>query len=258
MAESQTYDFVIVGAGSAGSVLANRLSASGDYSVLLLEAGRPSHPWSRVPVGFAKLIDNPKANWLYESEPEEATGGRPIPVPRGKLLGGSSSINGMVFVRGQAQDFDTWAQLGNKGWGYRDVLPHFRAMEKYDGGDDEFRGRDGPLRVTDLKERGPIYDALIAAAGDAGIEESVDYNGPTQDGIGMTQVTINKGRRMSTAYCYLDPARSRSNLRIETGALTERLLFDGTRCTGVRYTIGGMAREAKAGREVIVSAGAIN
>jgi choline dehydrogenase len=256
--ESHTYDYIVVGAGSAGSVLANRLSASGKHQVLLLEAGRPSHPWSRVPVGFARLIDNPKANWLYQSEPEDSTGQRNIPVPRGKLLGGSSAINGMVFVRGQAQDFDTWAQLGNRGWSYRDVLPFFRGMESYDGGEDEFRGRDGPLRVTDVAEAGPLYDALIEAAKEVGIEHNGDYNGALQDGISMTQATIAKGRRMSTAYCYLDPARGRANLRIETGALTEALILEGTRCVGVRYSVDGVSHEARAGREVIISAGSIN
>ncbi len=256
--ESQTYDYIVVGAGSAGAVLANRLSASGKHNVLLLEAGRPSHPWSRIPVGFARLIDNPKANWLYQSEPEASTGQRNIPVPRGKLLGGSSAINGMVFVRGQAQDFDTWAQLGNRGWSYGDVLPFFRDMESYAGGEDEYRGREGPLQVTNLKEGGPLYDALIAAAGEVGIDHNPDYNGAVQDGISMTQATIRKGRRMSTAYCYLDPARGRSNLRIETGALTEALLLEGSRCLGVRYNLGGVQREARAGREVIVSAGSVN
>ncbi len=138
-----TYDFVVVGAGSAGSVLANRLSADGRHDVLVLEAGRESHPWSRIPVGFAKLIDNPAANWCYSSEPEENTNHRAIPVPRGRLLGGSSSINGMVFVRGQSHDYDMWAQLGNRGWSYTDVLPIFRDMESYSGGEGEFRGRDG-------------------------------------------------------------------------------------------------------------------
>ena len=256
--ENQTYDYIVVGAGSAGAVLANRLSASGKHSVLLLEAGRPSHPWSRVPVGFARLIDNPAANWLYQSEPEGSTGQRNIPVPRGKLLGGSSAINGMVFVRGQAQDFDTWAQLGNRGWSYRDILPYFRNMESYEGGEDEFRGRDGPLRVTDVSEGGPLYDALIAAANEVGIDHNRDYNGAFQDGISMTQATIRKGRRMSTAYCYLDPARGRANLRIETGALTEALLLQGTSCLGVRYSLDGAVREARAGREVIVSAGSVN
>ncbi len=146
---NETYDYIVVGAGSAGSVLANRLSASGEHKVLVLEAGRESHPWSRIPVGFAKLIENPAANWLYSSEPEEGSGLRRIPVPRGKLLGGSSSINGMVFVRGQAQDYNTWAQLGNRGWSYSEVLPIFRDMESYQGdADNEYRGRGGPLKVT--------------------------------------------------------------------------------------------------------------
>ena len=153
--ETQTFDYIVVGAGSAGSVLANRLSANPKHRVLVLEAGRESHPWSRIPVGFAKLIENPAANWLYSSEPDEGTGQRRIPIPRGKLLGGSSSINGMVFVRGQSQDYDTWAQLGNRGWSYREVLPIFRDMESYQGdADDEYRGRDGPLKVTESNESG--------------------------------------------------------------------------------------------------------
>jgi choline dehydrogenase len=257
--ESQMFDYIVVGAGSAGSVLANRLSADPKYKVLVLEAGRESHPWSRIPVGFARLIDNPAANWLYSSEPDEGTGQRRIPVPRGKLLGGSSSINGMVFVRGQSNDYDTWAQLGNRGWSYREVLPIFRDMESYQGAaDEEFRGRDGPLKVTESNETGPIYDALIKAAGEVGIAYTRDYNGPQQDGIGMTQATIRKGRRMSTAYCYLDPARGRPNLTIQANALTECLLIEGKRCVGVRYTVNGQQREARAGREVIVSAGSIN
>ena len=257
--ETQTFDYIVVGAGSAGSVLANRLSANPKFKVLVLEAGRESNPWSRIPVGFAKLIENPAANWLYSSEPDAGTGNRRIPVPRGKLLGGSSSINGMVFVRGQSQDYDQWAQLGNRGWSYRDVLPVFRDMESYQGdGDDEFRGRGGPLKVTESNESGPLYDALIKAAGEVGIGYTKDYNGAAQDGIGMTQTTIRNGRRMSTAYCYLDPARDRPNLTIQANALTECLLLEGKRCVGVRYTVGGVQREARAGREVVVSAGSIN
>jgi choline dehydrogenase len=257
--EVQTFDYIVVGAGSAGSVLANRLSADGKHKVLVLEAGRESHPWSRIPVGFAKLIDNPAANWLYSSEPDEGTGQRRIPIPRGKLLGGSSSINGMVFVRGQAQDYDQWAQLGNRGWSYREVLPVFRDMESYQGdGDEEYRGRGGPLKVTESFETGPIYDALIKAAGEVGIAYTKDYNGAKQDGIGMTQATIRKGRRMSTAFCYLDPARSRPNLTIQANALTECLLLEGKRCVGVRYNLNGQTREARANREVVVSGGSIN
>jgi choline dehydrogenase len=257
--ENRAFDYIVVGAGSAGSVLANRLSTDPKHKVLVLEAGRESHPWSRIPVGFAKLIENPRANWLYSSEPDEGTGQRRIPIPRGKLLGGSSSINGMVFVRGQSQDYDTWAQLGNRGWSYRDVLPIFRDMESYQGdADDELRGRGGLLKVTEGNETGPIYDALIKAAGENGIEYTKDYNGARQDGIGMTQATIRNGRRMSTAFCYLDPARGRPNLTIQANALTECLLIEGKRCVGVRYSVQGQQREARANREVIVSAGSIN
>jgi choline dehydrogenase len=257
--ENQIFDYIVVGAGSAGSVLANRLSASPRHRVLVLEAGRESHPWSRIPVGFARLINNPAANWLYSSEPDEGTGQRRIPIPRGKLLGGSSSINGMVFVRGQSQDYDQWAQLGNRGWSYREVLPIFRDMESFQGdADDEYRGRNGPLKVTESNETGPLYQALIKAAGEVGIAYTKDYNGAKQDGIGMTQATIRNGRRMSTARCYLDPARSRPNLTIQANAHTECLLLEGRRCVGVRYTVNGQQREARANREVVVSAGSIN
>ena len=255
----QTYDYIVVGAGSAGAVVANRLSADPRNKVLLLEAGPASHRWSRIPIGFAKLINNPVANWLYTAEPEANTNGRALPVPRGKMLGGSSAINGMAFVRGQAQDFDTWAQMGNQGWRYDDVLPFFKRMERYEGGgDDSFRGREGPLRVTNPEPRDPLYAALIAAAGQVGIAYNPDYNGATQDGIAMSQATIASGRRMSTASCYLDPIRKRPNLHIETGALTLSIVLDGKRCTGVRYSVGGTVREARAEREVVVSAGSIN
>src|SRR5476649_2042323 len=246
------YDYIVVGAGSAGAVVANRLSADPRNKVLLLEAGPASHPWSRVPVGFAKLIANPAANWLYSAEPEANTNGRRIPVPRGRLLGGSSAINGLAFVRGQAQDFDTWAQMGNQGWSYESVLPFFKRMESYEGGDDRFRGRNGPLRITNPEPRDPLYAALIRAAGEVGIAHNPDYNGARQDGIAMSQASIASGWRQSTARAYLDPARKRSNLRIETGALADSLLFEGKRCTGVRYAVGGETREARAAREVIV------
>jgi choline dehydrogenase len=254
----QTYDYIVVGAGSAGAVVANRLSADPRNKVLLLEAGPASHPWSRIPVSYAKLIKNPAANWLYASEPEANTNGRSLPVPRGRLLGGSSSINGMAFVRGQAQDFDHWAQLGNQGWSYADVLPFFRRMESYDGGEDEFRGSEGPLRVTNPEPRDKLFATLIKAAGEVGIRHNPDYNGATQDGIAMSQATISSGRRMSTARCYLDPIRARKNLHIETGALARSLLLDGKRCTGVRYSVGSEQREARATREVVVSGGTIN
>lgn len=254
----QTYDYIVVGAGSAGAAVANRLSADPGNRVLLLEAGPASHPWSRVPLGYAKLLHNPKVNWCYHSEPVANAMGRRLYVPRGRMLGGSSSINGTAFVRGQAQDYDTWAQMGNRGWSYDDVLPFFKRMESYEGGDDAFRGRDGPLRVTNPDSQDPLLSALIAAAGETGIEHNPDYNGAQQDGIAMSQATISNGRRMSTAHCYLDPIRKRQNLRIETNALTGSLLLEGKRCIGVRYSIGGTALEALATREVVVSAGTIN
>ncbi|MBT3330980.1 MAG: choline dehydrogenase, partial [Rhodospirillaceae bacterium] len=257
-ADIQSYDYIVVGAGSAGAVVANRLSADPKNSVLVLEAGPASNPWSAFPIGYAKLIENPAANWCYTSEPEASTNGRRIAVPRGRLLGGSSAINGLVFVRGQARDYDTWAQLGNTGWSYGDVLPFFKRLESYDGGEDEFRGRDGPLRVTNPDETGPLYDALIAAAGQVGIPHNPDYNGARQEGIAMSQATIAKGRRMSTAHCYLDPVRRRPNLHIETDSLTGSLVLEGKRCTGVRYSVKGQAREAHARAEVVISAGTIN
>src|ERR671939_433476 len=178
-----SYDYIVVGAGSAGAAVVHRLSADPRNKVLLLEAGAPSHPWSFIPVGAARLIQNPAANWLYSSEPEANTHGRRIPVPRGKLLGGSSAINGNAFVRGQAQDFDTWAQMGNRGWSYREVLPFFKKMERYEGGDDQFRGRNGPLRVGSPAPTDPLYQALIQAAAEVGIAHNPDYNGAAQDGI---------------------------------------------------------------------------
>lgn len=258
---SQAYDYIVVGAGSAGAVLANRLSASGTYRVLLLEAGTEgsSFFWSRLPVGVAKMIDNPAVNWCYSSEPDEGSGGRRIEVPRGKMLGGSSSINGMVYVRGQAQDYDHWAQLGNRGWSYQDVLPIFKRMESFGGGSDKYRGRDGLLRVTHTpRHKVPLLEKLIAAAGKIGLPYNEDQNGETQEGIGMSQVTIAKGRRQSTAFCYLDPIRTRENLTIAQGATAEALILDGKRCVGIRYSIDGARREARASREVIVSGGSIN
>jgi choline dehydrogenase len=179
-------------------------------------------------------------------------------VPRGKILGGSSAINGMAFVRGQAQDFDTWAQMGNQGWSYADVLPFFKRMESYEGGDDGFRGRDGPLRITNPPPRDPLFVALIKAAAEIGITHNPDYNGASQDGIAMSQASISGGRRMSTARCYLEPIMKRSNLHIETDALTEALMLEDTRCVGVRYSVAGNVRQARAAREVVVSAGTIN
>src|ERR1700760_2219088 len=261
MQQADVFDYIVIGAGSAGAVVASRLSESGSFRVLLLEAGSHGSDffWSRVPVGVSKMIDDPQVNWCYRSEPDEGSGGRQIDVPRGKMLGGSSSINGMVFIRGQAQDYDHWAQLGNRGWSYQDVLPIFKRMERYDGGSDQYRGRSGILRVTDTpRHRVPLLEMIIAAAERIGLPFNADQNGASQEGVGMSQVTIARGRRQSTAYCYLDPARSRKNLIIEQGALAEALTLEGKRCVGVRYAVNGVAREARASREVIVSGGAIN
>ena len=253
----RTADYVIIGAGSAGAALASRLTENGRHQVLLLEAGGETHPLSRVPVSYAKFINRPGVNWLYVSEPEPVTGGRAIPVPRGKMLGGSSAINGMVWVRGQRQDYDHWAQLGNRGWSWHDVLPVFKGIESYNGGSDDVRGRSGPLKVTDSDETGPLYESLFAAAESIGIPRNPDYNSGDQEGIAMTQASISGGFRNSTARVYLDPARARRNLRVETGAHAQALLFEGKRCTGVSYTMQGQTFEAHAAREVIVSTGSI-
>src|SRR5262249_3168171 len=194
-----TVDFIVVGAGSAGAALASRLSESGRYQVLLLEAGGETHPLSRVPISYARFINRPGVNWLYASEPEPATGGRNIPVPRGKMLGGSSAITGMVWVRGQRQDYDHWAQLGNRGWSWQEGLPVCKGRERYQGGADELRGRGGPVKIPDSDESGPLYDSLFAAAESIGIPRNPDYNSGEQEGIAMTQASINRGQRMSTA-----------------------------------------------------------
>ncbi len=250
------FDYIVVGAGSAGSALAARLSEVPNNRVLLLEAGRASHPLSRLPVSFGLFIDNPGVNWRYLSEPEPGTANRAIPVPRGKLLGGSSSINGLVYVRGQPLDYDTWSQFGNRGWSWSDVAPVFERMEDYRGGG-EGRGAGGPLGVSEVADRNPLYDAWFAAAEAVGIRRNPDYNGGDQEGIATTQATIARGRRMSTAHCYLKPARRRTNLAVVAEAATLRLTFDGRRCTGVVYERGGRTHEEAAAREVVLCAGAV-
>ena len=251
------YDYIIVGAGSAGAALAYRLSENAANRVLLLEAGKASHPYSRLPVSFGLLIDHPGANWRFTSEPEAGTANRAIPVPRGKLLGGSSSINGLVYVRGQTLDYDTWAQFGNRGWSWQDVEPLFKRMENYEKtGGDGVRGSGGPLSVTEVPDENPLYEAMFEAAVAAGYRRNPDYNGPDQEGIVKTQATISGGRRMSTAHCYLRPAMARRNLHVVTEALTQGLILEGKRCLGVSYSLGGVTPEARA-RETILSAGAI-
>ena len=260
---SDSYDYVIVGAGSAGCILANRLSEDGRHTVCLLEAGPPDRsPYIHIPAGFIKTVVDPKVNWLYESEPTHWTGGRPIGVPRGKTLGGSSSINGHIYNRGQRMDFDTWAQFGNRGWGYADVLPYFRRCERRVGpGDDTFRGRDGPLEVTDLGWTHPLCEAFMDGAGELGIPRNPDYNGAVQEGVSYVQRTAARRRRVSTATAYLAPVRARRNLTVRTRAHATRILLDGRRAAGVEYLRGGRGGErveVRAAREVIVSGGAIN
>ena len=253
-----SFDYIIVGAGSAGSVLANRLSA-GDATVCLLEAGPPDrNPWIHIPAGFMKTLTNPKVNWLYESEPSEGTAGRRVYAPRGKTLGGSSSINGHVYNRGQRMDFDSWAQLGNRGWGYADVLPYFKRSERRIGPADEgYHGQDGELTVTDIDRNDPICDAFIDGAVGMGIPRNADYNGTAQAGVGYFQRAIDKGRRVSTARAFLHPVKHRANLDIRTDAHAQRLLFDGKRAVGVRYRQGGREVEIRARREIVLSSGAV-
>lgn len=255
---SAEVDFIIVGAGSAGAVLASRLTESGKHKVLLLEAGAASHPYSRMPASFGLLIADPAANWCYKSTPEEGTANREIPVPRGKLLGGSSAINGLVYVRGQRLDYDTWAQRGNRGWGFDDVLPIFRRMEHFEHGADDMRAQGGPLHVSEAYETGPLYEAIFRGGESLGIRRNPDYNGADQEGFARTQTTIRNGIRQSTAVAYLDPARSRSNLQVVTGALATRLILEGKRCVGVAYRVANSDEvEVRAGREVIVACGGV-
>ena len=256
---SETCDFIVVGAGSAGCVLANRLSASGRHRVLLLEAGPDSrHPWLRIPLGYGKLFTDRRFNWCYQTEPQPECHGRNVIAPRGKVLGGSSSINGLIYIRGQAEDFDHWRQLGNTGWGSDDVLPYFRKAEGNERGANEWHGGDGPLGVSDLRDRHPLAAAYVEAAQQCGYPRNDDFNGAAQEGAGFYQTTTRGGVRSSTAVAYLDPARRRANLKVVSQALATRILFDGRRAVGVEYKVGGETRTARAHVEVIVASGAFN
>ena len=252
------FDYIIVGAGSAGCAVANRLSENPKNKVLLIEAGRASHPVSRLPASFALLIDNPLANWRYRSEPEESTANREIPIPRGKLLGGSSSINGLVYVRGNKLDYDTWAQMGNTGWSYDNVLPFFKKMENYQGEVTDIRGSDGPLKVSEVSDRNPIYDGLFKAAEENNIPLNKDYNGEEQEGIGYTQTTIFRGERMSAEVAYLRPIKSRKNLTIVTNSLVTRLLFEEKKCVGLEVKQKNKSIRYLTTKEIILCGGAIN
>ena len=263
---SDEFDYVIVGAGSAGCVLANRLSANSGCRVLLLEAGGDDRPLRNpaqlrsnlmihVPIGFGRTLNDPKVNWLYETEPD--ADGRVHKWPKGKVLGGSSSINGLLYIRGQAADFDGWRDAGCEGWGFRDVLPYFRRSENQERGENEWHGVGGPLNVSDFTSRHPLSAVMLEACVQAGIPRTDDVNGAEQEGASWFQITVRNGRRSSTAVGYLHPVMHRANLRVETGALAERVVFEGRRATGVEYRRDGVRRVARARAEVILAAGAV-
>ncbi len=254
------YDYIVIGAGSAGCVLANRLTADGSQRVLLLEAGGSDRsPWIQVPIGYGRTFNDPRFNWMYEAEPDPTLDNRSQFWPRGKVLGGSSSINAMVFVRGQPGDFDDWAAAGNPGWSWREVLPYFRKLEDHPFGEQEFHGIGGPLTVSDVSASvHPLCQRFLAACDSLGFARTPDFNGSRSEGAGLWEVTIKDGVRASTSNAYLRPARRRGNLEVRTRAQATRVLFEGRRARGVEFLESGAARVAHARREVILSAGAAN
>jgi choline dehydrogenase len=252
------FDYIIIGGGTAGCVLANRLSADRKHRVLMLEAGpRDSYPWIHIPIGYAKTMFHPIYNWGFKTEPDPGMNGREIYWPRGRTLGGSSAINGLIYIRGQHDDYDHWAALGNAGWGHADVLPHFRKLEHNVRGASEWHGASGPQWASDIGARHELVEALIAAGAELGIPRNDDFNGARQEGVGYYQLTTRRGFRCSTAVAYLRPARSRSNLAIETNARATRIVLEGRRATGVVYRQAGREQTVTAQREVIVAAGSI-
>jgi choline dehydrogenase len=256
---TETFDYIIVGAGSAGCVLANRLTASGKHRVLLLEAGpKDRSPWLHIPLGYGKLFNNRRLNWCYATEPQPECYGRKVIAPRGKVLGGTSSINGLIYIRGQADDFNYWRQMGNPGWSFDEILPYFRKAEDNERGENAYHGSGGPLSVSNMCDHHPLADAYIEAAQECGHPRNDDFNGPIQEGAGYYQTTTRNGRRCSTAVGYLKPIRGRATLSVISNALASRLLFEGRRAVGVEYFTGDQLRSARANAEVIVASGAFN
>ncbi len=255
---NNAFDYIVVGAGSGGCPVANRLSADPNNRVLLLEAGPEDRNWwIHIPIGYYRNMISP-LSWGYETEPDDSVGGRRILWPRGKVLGGSSAINGLVYIRGQKQDYDHWRQLGNEGWGFDDVLPFFRKSENQENGADDFHGAGGPLQVSNIRDRREICDAFIEAAQETGIPRNDDFNGADQEGVGNFQTTSANGRRCSSAVGYLKPIRKRPNLSVETDAMVLKIVFEGSKAVGVTYSQHGREITAQVNGEIILAGGAIN
>ena len=254
---SNRFDYIVIGAGSAGCVVANRLSSDKNKTVLLLEAGKSNHPLTRIPVSFALLIDHPTVNWRYRSNPDEKTSNRNIPIPRGKLVGGSSTINGLVYVRGQSLDYDIWAQMGNKGWSSEEVFPFFKKLENYVNPCEDLRGKKGLVNISQVTDRNLIYDAMFEAGEKLNIPFNEDYNSGDQEGFAFTQTTIFNGKRMSAKVAYIDPIKNRKNLEIITHAHVKKIIFENKVAKGVEFWQGDELKKVQANREIILSSGSI-